>query len=415
MSEQPLKLLFLTSDKFPPFRPAAKAIFTDEFQRRGHKVDWLIQAETTQHKPGKMSFPQGNIFVAGTSDKNTLIARIGKYVAEFANNLRVTYLPFQVRYDLIQVKDRYLSATIALAIAKLTKTPYFHWLAYPHAEAHALEAREGFARYPVLYRMRATYQSFLLYKILLRYADHAFVQSEQMKRDIAELGIAKENMTAVPGSVTLSEIPFAAPEEPDPPKNQTEVVLYVGTLIRERHLEFLIQAFAHTKQQQPKALLRIVGKGENPEDEQVLKDEITRLGLEDSVELVGQLPPVQVFPEIARSQVCVSPYYPSWILNSTSPTKLIEYLAMGKPVVANEHPEQTEVINASGAGLVAPWKEEVFGSCIAELLAQPERATEMGKAGRRWVEENRTNRHLADVVEHTYHQVMRRRTRTNEP
>jgi len=407
--QRTLKLLLLTSDKFPPFRPAAKAIFTDEFQSRGHKVDWLIQAENTEHRSGKISTPHGNLFIAGTSDQTNMIARTRKYLSEFINNMRVVYLPFRVSYDLIQVKDRYLSATIALAIAKLTNTPYFHWLAYPHAEAHALEAKEGFARYPVIYRMKAAYQSFLLYKVLLKYADHSFVQSEQMKRDITELGIPSDSMTAVPGSVTLSEIPFATSDArhvvADKEEQTNETVVYVGTLIRERHLEFLIRSFAYTKIRRPNAQLRIVGKGENPEDEKLLIDEITKLGLENAVVLAGHLPPAEVFPEIAKSQVCVSPYYPSWILNSTSPTKLVEYLAMGKPVVGNEHPEQSLVISESGAGLIAPWEEKAFGDSIAELLSKPELARKMGAKGRRWVEENRTNHHLAEVVEQTYRRV----------
>ena len=405
-----LNILFLTSDKYPPFRPAAKAIFTDEFRLRGHGVDWLIQAETIDQAGEIKQDKNGTQYIASTSAGGSLISRVGKYVSEFVNNLRVLYLPFRNRYDLIQVKDRYLSATLALIVARLSNTPYFHWLAYPHAEAHALEADQGFARYPFLYRLRAAYQSFLLYKILLKYADHSFVQSEQMKRDIAEIGIPEEKMTAIPGSVTLSEIPFECTQESESKviseESGAEIVLYVGTLLRERHLEFLIQAFAYTKQQRPNARLRLIGKGENPEDEELLRSEIARLKLEDAVDMVGQLPPSAVFPEIAKSHVCVSPYYPSWILNSTSPTKLIEYMAMGKPVVGNDHPEQSEVIQACGAGLIAPWEAQKFGDCIAELLAMPEEAARMGLAGRRWVENNRTNIHLADVVENTYRQIL---------
>ena len=405
-----LNILFLTSDKYPPFRPAAKAIFTDEFRLRGHGVDWLIQAETIDQAGEVKRDKNGTQYIASTSAGGSLVSRIGKYVSEFVNNLRVLYLPFTNQYDLIQVKDRYLSATLALIVARLTNTPYFHWLAYPHAEAHALEADQGFARYPFLYRLRAAYQSFLLYKILLKYADHSFVQSEQMKKDIAEIGIPREKMTAIPGSVTLSEIPFECARgngsKDVSQESNTEIVLYVGTLLRERHLEFLIEAFAHTKRRRPNALLRLIGKGENPEDEELLRNEIARLELDDAVEMVGQLTPSAVFPEIARSQVCVSPYYPSWILNSTSPTKLIEYMAMGKPVVGNEHPEQSEVIEACGAGLIAPWEEQKFGDCIADLLEMPIKAAEMGLAGRHWVENNRTNTHLANVVENTYRRVL---------
>ena len=406
-----LSLLFLTSDKYPPFRPAAKAIFTDEFKCRGHKVDWLIQAEAAGHKGGRKVTAAGTVYLAGNNGQISLSGRVRKYASEFLNNLRILYLPFVRQYDLVQVKDRYFSATLALIAAKLSRTPYFYWLAYPHAEAHALEAEQGFARYPRLYRVRAAYQSFLLYRVILKFADHAFVQSEQMRRDIAAKGIDESHMTAVPGSVTLGDIPYKSSALAQ--LSQAETILYVGTLIRERHLEFLIQAFARTYALRPSARLRIVGKGENPEDEQLLRDEISRLGLMSVVELVGQLPLEDVFPEIANSAVCVSPYYPSWILNSTSPTKLIEYMAMGKPVVGNDHPEQTQVLELSGAGFVTPWDAEQFGERCAELLANPERSAEMGRAGRLWVEQNRTNKHLADVVQTTYQRVLANHGRTH--
>ena len=88
-------------------------------------------------------------------------------------------------------------------------------------------------------------------------------------------------------------------------------------------------------------------------------------------------------------------------------------MAMGKPVVGNDHPEQTQVLELSGAGLVTPWDAEQFGERCAELLANPERSAEMGRAGRLWVEQNRTNKHLADVVQTTYQRVLANHGRTH--
>jgi hypothetical protein len=38
-------------------------------------------------------------------------------------------------------------------------------------------------------------------------------------------------------------------------------------------------------------------------------------------------------------------------LNPASPTKLVEYMALGKAVVANDHPDQRMVLEQSGAGI----------------------------------------------------------------
>jgi hypothetical protein len=42
---EPLKILFMTSDAFPPFRPAAKAIFSEGIAELGNRVDWLLPAQ----------------------------------------------------------------------------------------------------------------------------------------------------------------------------------------------------------------------------------------------------------------------------------------------------------------------------------------------------------------------------------
>ena len=100
----------------------------------------------------------------------------------------------------------------------------------------------------------------------------------------------------------------------------------------------------------PTARLYVVGRGDDPEDETFLESEAARLGLQSSVVFVGQLPQAQALRYVREADVCVSPFYPTPVLRSTSPTKLVEYMAMGKAVVANDHPEQKRVIEESGAG-----------------------------------------------------------------
>lgn len=103
-----------------------------------------------------------------------------------------------------------------------------------------------------------------------------------------------------------------------------------------------------------------------------------------------------------QADVCVSPLYLSPIFEPASPTKLIEYMAMGKAVVANDHPEQRLVISESGAGICVPYQEEAFAAAIVDLLNDPTRAMEMGKKGRRYVEKHRTYKIITDIVENAY-------------
>jgi glycosyltransferase involved in cell wall biosynthesis len=114
---------------------------------------------------------------------------------------------------------------------------------------------------------------------------------------------------------------------------------------------------------------------------------------------VGQLPQAQALKYVREADVCTSPFYPTPVLQSTSPTKLVEYMAMGKAVVANDHPEQKRVIEESGAGLCVPWIEQPFAAAIVQLLQDPGMAQLMGQRGRRYAIEHRAYGVIADTVE----------------
>ena len=74
-------------------------------------------------------------------------------------------------------------------------------------------------------------------------------------------------------------------------------------------------------------------------DEQFLQQKVKRLGLTESVVFTGYVPMFEAWGFVCKADVCVSPMFPTFILKSSSPTKLIEYMAMGRPVVVNDHPE----------------------------------------------------------------------------
>jgi glycosyltransferase involved in cell wall biosynthesis len=227
-----------------------------------------------------------------------------------------------------------------------------------------------------------------------------FVQSEQMRQDVAAQGIPLQKLTAIPMGVsaamcaandlsrTRRHLPLAAP-----------CVIYLGALNQVRRLDFLIRAFALVRENIPTALLYIVGRGDHPADEALLREEAARLDLGSAVVFVGQLPQSEALQYAQEADVCVSPLYPTPILRVASPTKLVEYMALGKAVVANDHPEQKRIIDASGAGLCVPYDERAFADAVVHLLKDPDRARAMGRLGRQFVLEHRSYGVIADQVE----------------
>ena len=395
-----VRVLVVSSDTFPPTRVDVSVLFGKELAGRGHRFDWILQSEGACARSYVTSWGGGRAWVGATDLGASLISRLKKHALGIRNDLRLIGLVRRNRYDAVEVKDKFLAGAIAAIACRMFRTRFIYWLSYPIPEHYLMRAKDGTAPYPLLYEVRGRVFKWLLYGWLLPAAEHVFVQSEQMREDVAAEGIPTEKITAVPMGISAEICAVAtssATRRVLPPG--VPCVLYLGTLDKVRRLDFLIRVIARVRTSVPGVRLYLVGQGVHPEDEPFLKQEVSRLGLESSVVFVGQLPQKDAMQYVIEADVCTSPFYPTWVLRSASPTKLIEYMALGKAVVANDHPEQRRVIEESGAGLCVPYDEERFAEAIVTLLEDPQTARSMGARGRRYALEKRSYGVIADVVE----------------
>jgi glycosyltransferase involved in cell wall biosynthesis len=401
-------MLVVSSDTYPPTRVDVRILLAEELGGRGHRIDWLLQSEAECKRPYVAKLGTGAVWVGATDTGSSRLCRIRRHVLGIANDFKLFGRLKSGDYDAIQVKDKFLSGLLAIMASRIYRVKYLYWLSWPFPEASLTRARDGTARYPLLYLVRGYFFKVLLYRILLPTADHVFVQSEQMKRDLAAEGIAPTKMTAVPMGIR--------PTNADPRESlsgrgrivgERHCVLYLGTLARVRRIDFLVRVLARVRVSIPDAKLYLVGRGDEPKDEQVIIDESVRLGVENAIVYVGQRTQSEAFEYVMNADVCVSPFYPTPILNSTSPTKLIEYMALGKAVVANDHPEQKQVIGESGGGLCVPYDERAFADAIVTLLNNPDMAGDMGRRGKSYALEHRSYSAIARTVEETLLRVVR--------
>ena len=394
------RLLVVSSDLYPPTRVDVSVLFGEELSGRGHKIDWILQSEADCSRSYVTSWGGGQVWVAPSNHSQSLIGRLLKHAAGIWNDARVFSLLRGPGYDAIEVKDKFVGGVFALLAARLYHKRFVYWLSFPFPELYLSKARDGLAPYPLLYRLRGGAFEFLLYRILLPAADHVFVQSEQMRRDVAAKGIPLTKLTAVPMGIKLDSRPEAAASTSRSkiPAGQP-CFLYLGARGRERRIDFLLRVVARVRVDIPEIKLYLVGKAESPQDEEFLQQEADRLGVLPSVVFIGQLPQQEALRYVQDADVCVSPFYPTPILNSTSPTKLVEYMAMGKAVVANTHPEQQLLIEQSGCGYCVPYEENAFADAIVRLLRAPELARAMGERGKRYVVEHRSYGVIASRVE----------------
>jgi len=399
-----LYFLFLSSDRFPPFRVDVKSLFQEEFVERGHRIDWLLQSSEPTERSFVTPWGGGKAWVGKRHSAKGAWSALLNQLYGFLNDLKVFRLARQNRYDFIQVKDKFIAALMVMWICRRQRGRFVYWLSFPFPESYLYRAQQGkgYSNFPLLDRVRGHLFGFLLYRIILPAADHVFVQSKQMKMDVAAKGIPAGKLTAVPMGVAFSKISFLS--QSDISTRQMHVV-YIGSLSPTRQIEFLVELFKQVVEICPNARLHLIG-GETEADIARLRRIADQLGIGKQVTICGFMPLEAAWEYVRQANVCVSPLAPNPTFTPASPTKLVEYLAFGKPVVANDHPEQREVLEKSGGGICVPYEKEAFAKAILELLQDPDKAADMGQRGRRYVEQHRSYQVIADRVESKYYEML---------
>jgi len=172
----------------------------------------------------------------------------------------------------------------------------------------------------------------------------------------------------------------APPMPASPLPTEPAQVLCVGRLVVEKGFDLAIAAFAAIADRFPRCRLVIAGDG--PERER-LERQVDELGVTDLVDLAGWFAPSDVFSLINGAAAVVVPSrHESFSLVA------LQAALMARPVVATRVGGLPEVVVDGQTGLlVEPGSSDALAEAIAWLLEHPQKAVQIGQAGRQRAEE----------------------------
>src|SRR5690606_2863783 len=133
---------------------------------------------------------------------------------------------------------------------------------------------------------------------------------------------------------------------------ETPYVCFVGNLAPWQGVEYLVKAAPSILSRFPECHFLIVGDG-------VMKDNLLKLcrelGVEDKFIFTGVVAYDRVPLYINASDICAAPFILARNAKiGLSPLKLYEYMACGKTVVASNISGVSDVLEASGGGILVP-------------------------------------------------------------
>jgi glycosyltransferase involved in cell wall biosynthesis len=401
MHKNRIHLLYLTAEQWPTFRPDVVALFGKYLPRHGITCDLVTERDFFMIGKLETSWGGGQAVLC-----NVPRNRAGQYFAKSWHNLRTLITMGTKEYDAIQVRDMSLTALAGLVVARMKGIRFFYWLSYPQSEGQIDRAKsrglKGGMRFwfPLI---QGTFGKWLLYRVVLPRADHVFVQSRRMQVDIARHGIPMAKMTPVPMGVDTETASAENILPADHPRlGGRRVVAYLGTMDQIRHIEILFHMLALVQQQIPNILLVLVGDTEDASHRYWLKREAERAGVTENVLWLGWLPATKAWRYVRAAEIGLSPIPRGILMDMGSPTKAVEYMALGLPVVANDNPDQAQVIAESGAGICVPLQESAFAEAVIDLLNSPETMRQMGAKGREYVKRQRGYDSISKMVAQVY-------------
>lgn len=221
----------------------------------------------------------------------------------------------------------------------------------------------------------------------LRRADRVIVLAESFVPQVVALGVRPERVRVIPDWADPAEV---APSDAQSTvrgdvlgEDETQLVLHVGNMGLKQHLATMVDA-AGLSDAGTRWLL--VGDGE---ERQALEERACARGAKQLSFL--PLQQRERYRELLAAADLLLLVQSASITSQVIPSKLLSYLAAGRPVVASVHAdsEVARIVRAACCGvLVPPQDPAALAQAVRELREQPDETRRMGTNARRFAEEH---------------------------
>jgi len=191
-----------------------------------------------------------------------------------------------------------------------------------------------------------------------------------------------------------------------PDKKKRNQIIFLGRLAQNKGIEFLVKAMPKVLEKLPNTQLLICGEGEEKDHMMAL---IKQFGIEKSITFQGTL----------NFEQLVNNYYTATVFAMPSISRLeafgivqLEAMACSTAVVCTDIPGPNAVMDAGKSGLLCkPRDENSLADALIKVLSDPDKAFEMGRAGRRLVETKYNWDTIANQILSIYEEARRKKAK----
>lgn len=237
-------------------------------------------------------------------------------------------------------------------------------------------------------------------KMTFALADISIATNESYKEIAVSRGkMSVDDVFVVRSGPDLRRLRLMAPDD-DCRQGKEFLVGYVGVMGAQEGLDHLMRVIRIIVRDRGREDIHftLVGGGTDLEN---IRDYSKQLDVSDFVTFTGRVSDEDLLRVLNTADVCVNPDVPSVMNDKSTMNKIMEYMALGKPIVQYDLTEGRR--SALEASLYAtPNDENDFADKILYLLDNPEIRSEMGEFGRKRVEQALEWNHEAPKLLNAY-------------
>ncbi|MEU6195902.1 glycosyltransferase family 4 protein [Streptomyces sp. NPDC047061] len=239
---------------------------------------------------------------------------------------------------------------------------------------------------PELYLSRFDRGKDLLYRAVCalerrtyRAADIVLATNESY-RDVAVSrgGRRPEDVFVVRSAPAIERFQPVPPEE-ELKRGKPHLLCYLGVMGPQDGVDYALRALAKLRDELGRTDWHAVFVGSGDAFD-AMTELSRRLGLDDQVQFTGRIPDADLVRYLSTADVCLSPDPRNPLNDVSTMNKVLEYMAMGRPIVSFDLKEAR--VSAGEAAVYAPANDEAeFAGLVALLLDDPDKRARMGKIG----------------------------------
>jgi glycosyltransferase involved in cell wall biosynthesis len=248
----------------------------------------------------------------------------------------------------------------------------------------------------------------LLERATLSLADVVISTNESYARvAIDRGGRSPDDVFVVRSAPDLEEF-TRVPVRPKLRHGKRHLLAYLGVMGPQDGLDHALRALAELRGRRSDWHATFIGSGDVFGD---MIDMCRRLGLTDHVDFTGRIPVPDVVAILSAASVGLAPDPKNPLNDVSTMNKILEYMAVGLPVVSYDLKE-ARVSAGGAAAYAAPNSPVAFASEIDSLLDDPRRRRKMGQTGRARVAGSLSWAHSEQTLLRAYERATTRRGST---